>query len=118
MEPAVVAAAPVPIPAARVYFNVDSAALPSDVSQTLADVLAYLKAHPTAKAAVTGFHDPQGNVSKAYNERLARDRAIAVHDRLQRWGIPADRLVMAKPAEATVTGSLDEARRVEVSVQP
>jgi outer membrane protein OmpA-like peptidoglycan-associated protein len=124
-KPAVVAEAPKPavvpageIPAARVYFALDRFRVPRDTRNTVSKVVSYLKANPNAKAVVTGFHDPQGNVTKAYNEALAQNRARAVRGALGVYGIPASRVVMERPQETTGTGSNDEARRVEVTVRP
>lgn len=124
-KPAVVAEAPkaaaVPagdIPSARVYFALDRFRVPRDTRNTLAKVVAYLKANPSAKAVVTGFHDPQGKVTKAYNEALAQNRARAVRGALGVYGIPASRVVLERPQETTGSGSNDEARRVEVTVRP
>jgi hypothetical protein len=83
-------------PAARVYFA--------------------LQAHPSAKALVSGFHDPRGDV--AHTQELALNRARTVRALLESAGIARDRVVMDKPQETTGTGSNEEARRVEVRVQP
>lgn len=106
------------LPSARVYFDVDKTDLPGDADATLAAVVAYLKAHPGASAVLSGYHDPQGKVSREYNEQLALDRARAVRGALDRLGIPNGRVVMEKPRETTGSGSNDEARRVEVSIRP
>ena len=109
------AAADLP-PAARVYFALDRTEAPADASTTVAEVVAYLKAHPAAKALVSGFHDPRGDV--AHNQELALNRARTVRALLESAGIVRDRIVMDKPQETTGTGSNEEARRVEVRVQP
>ncbi|WP_396624586.1 OmpA family protein [Luteitalea sp.] len=103
-------------PAARVYFALDRTEAPADASTTMAAVIAYLKAHPSAKALVSGFHDPRGDV--AHNQELALNRARTVRALLESAGIARDRVVMDKPQETTGTGSNEEARRVEVRVQP
>ncbi|MFN7983181.1 MAG: OmpA family protein [Vicinamibacterales bacterium] len=116
------AAAPVPAatpdipPNARVFFEVSKFDLPADIDATLTQIVTYLKAHPDAKAVVSGYHDPRGN--QAQNEQLALNRARAVRSALEHAGIVRDRVVMAKPQETAGTGSLDDARRVEVGVQP
>lgn len=116
--PAAVPAAPVAeaIPAASVFFDLDKTVVPQDVDQTLAKVVDYLKAHATAQAVLSGFHDPRGD--RAHNEELALNRARAVRTVLGRSGIAADRVVMQKPQVTTGTGSNDEARRVEVTIKP
>lgn len=112
----VVASAADTLPVARVYFALDKFDLPADTGGTLAEVIAYLKAHPGARALVSGFHDPRGNV--AANQELALNRARAVRGALEAAGIAVDRIVMDKPQQTTGTGPNDEARRVEVRVQP
>ena len=102
-------------PAAKLYFDTAKTALPSDADTTLAPVIAWLNAHPDAKAVVSGFHDPRGN--KASNEELAKNRARAVRDILRSAQIPDENIDMRKPVETTGSGDLKEARRVEVSVE-
>ena len=117
--PAPAAVAPVveePVPAAKVYFAVNKVNLPGDVDKTLADVLAYLGRHPGAKATISGFHDPRGSAD--HNRWLADNRAANVKAALEKAGIGADRLVINQAQETTGTGSHEEARRVEVGVQP
>jgi outer membrane protein OmpA-like peptidoglycan-associated protein len=64
---------------------------------------------------LSNFHDPTGNLE--HNLELAKNRALAVRDFLVRQGIAQPRIDLAKPVETTGSGSLDEARRVEVSVR-
>ena len=108
-----VAAAP---PAEKIYFDSNSTSLPADAKTKTAAIVGWLVAHPEAKAVLSGFHDPKGN--KAANEALALNRARAVRTLLEEGGIAKDRVVMAKPVETTGDGTLAEARRVELSVQP
>lgn len=110
-------AAPADIPpAAKLYFETSITAVRAGSDTVVANVVAYLKSHEGAKAVITGFHDPRG--SQAVNNELAKNRARSVAALLNQLGIAEDRLVMEKPAETTGTGTLDEARRVEVSVRP
>jgi outer membrane protein OmpA-like peptidoglycan-associated protein len=115
LEPSPAAAAP--IPTATVYFELDKADLPNDTNTALADVIAYLKAHGAAKALVSGFHDGQGQ-NVTHNQELALNRARAVSTALDRAGIAPNRLVLSKPPDTLGTGSNDEARRVDVTIQP
>ncbi|MGC8508261.1 MAG: OmpA family protein [Thiomonas sp.] len=64
---------------------------------------------------VSGYHDATG--SAALNAELAKKRALAVRDALQAQGIPADRITLEKPTEATGGANAAEARRVEVVVK-
>lgn len=112
VEPAV----PADLPVARVYFGLDRFDEPKDIDATLAEVVAYLKAHPEAVALISGFHDPQGNL--AHNQTLSFNRAKTVEAAIVRQGIPEERLDKEKPQQTTGTGSHREARRVEVSIKP
>jgi K(+)-stimulated pyrophosphate-energized sodium pump len=120
--PAPVAAAPVaaaPVvaaPATKLFFEVDRSEVSAAERAKTGPIVEYLKANPAAKAVVSGFHDPRGD--RAKNEALALDRARAVRAVLEEQGIARERVVMAKPMETTGDGSLPEARRVELSVEP
>jgi K(+)-stimulated pyrophosphate-energized sodium pump len=103
-------------PAEKIYFAVNSSVVNASSSAQLAGIVAYLKANPSAKAVLSGFHDPSGN--KAANEELALNRARAVRSALDSVGIPKERVEMAKPIETTGNGAPEEARRVDVNVIP
>lgn len=104
-----------PSPVARIYFAVDQADLPDDAAAALMVLVNFLKSNPDAVAVVSGYHDSTGNA--AHNLELAKGRAFAVRDMLVRQGIPLPRIDLAKPVETTGGGSMEEARRVEVSVR-
>jgi K(+)-stimulated pyrophosphate-energized sodium pump len=113
----VAAAVPTDVPpAAKIYFARDKIDLPGDTSQTLAEVQTYLQIHPQSRALISGFHDPSG--STARNKWLANNRARVVQVALTTAGLPKNRLRIAQPKVTTGTGPPQEARRVEVSVQP
>ena len=96
-----------------VYFGVGSALLPGDISTTLEGIVAYAKANPNAKLAVSGFHDETGN-SEA-NAEISKNRAAAVAGVLK-MVIGEERIELKKPVLTTGTGDSAEARRVEVQV--
>ncbi|MGL4232740.1 MAG: OmpA family protein [Casimicrobium sp.] len=118
----VVSAPPAPAPAAvakppteKIYFMTANTEMDQKGRDSVARIVTYLKATPSAKAVISGFHDPRGN--KAQNELLAKDRAKSVRDDLRAAGIDDARIVMKKPEETTGSGDLAEARRVELSVE-
>jgi K(+)-stimulated pyrophosphate-energized sodium pump len=98
-----------------VYFDADQSALPAGSDTALSSVIVYLKENPTSMAVISGFHDPTGD--SAANEELAKNRAMAVRDALIAAGIEDTRINMEKPIETTGTGTLEDARRVEVTVR-
>jgi outer membrane protein OmpA-like peptidoglycan-associated protein len=103
-----------PIPAAKVYFDLDKTLLPGNTNDAVAAVVAYVKSHPGSKAVVAGFHDPKG--SKDRNIYLANTRAANVAARLAKLGLTKDMISVSQAAELRGTGSDNEARRVEVTV--
>ena len=101
--------------AAKLYFDTGKTALAGDADTTLTPVIAWLNAHPDAKAVVSGFHDPRGNQKQ--NEDLAYSRAKAAQAALITAGIDVLRIELVKPEVVDGGGDLAEARRVEVSVK-
>ncbi|MDO4683418.1 MAG: OmpA family protein [Lautropia sp.] len=97
---------------AVVHFASASAVLPTDTSAEIAGVVDMLKADESRRVLVAGFHDPTGNA--AFNKELARKRAFAVRDALIAQGISSSRIIMRKPEQTTGSGTLAEARRVEL----
>jgi outer membrane protein OmpA-like peptidoglycan-associated protein len=114
--PAAVEATPVvESPKAEVFFETGVTALPANTGVSLSSVVSYLAANPMAMAVVSGFHDPTGDA--AVNEELAKNRALAVRDALVTAGVAESRIVLEKPVVTTGDGSLEAARRVEVTVR-
>ena len=117
--PAAVPAAPVveasTPPIARLYFDVDVSKTIAEGTPLLDPIVAWLAANPTARAVVTGYHDPTGTVQR--NQDLAKSRAQTVQAALVAAGVAADRIDLVKPISTDGGGDLKEARRVEVSVK-
>jgi outer membrane protein OmpA-like peptidoglycan-associated protein len=110
------AAAPVAAPpAAKLYFATARTNQPNDSAEKLTPIVEWLKANPNAKAVVSGFHDPRGGA--AVNARLAKGRAESTQAALVAAGVDAARIEMREPADENGGSDLQEARRVEVSVE-
>jgi len=118
---AVTAPAPAPAPAAmalslpaKVYFEVGSAAIGADGSNTIGAAADMIK-KDGLKVAVTGYTDKTGDVAK--NEELAKSRAAAVRDALKAAGVAETSVEMKPPmfVEIGAGGSDAEARRVEIN---
>ena len=112
---AAAAAAPAALPG-TVFFGVGSAALDGDGLRAVNGIAAAMRADPSVKVAISGFHSAAGNL--AQNQELAKNRAFAVRGALLASGIADDRLVLEKPAqtEANVSGEDPRSRRVDVAV--
>lgn len=111
-EPVTAATAPSP---AKLYFETGKATLPANTDSTLALIMEWLNTHPESKAILSGYHDTRGD--RAFNEELAKNRAKAVREALKSAGIVESRIEMRKPEVVEGGSDLQEARRVEVSIE-
>ena len=113
--PAQAAAALATAAAPRVYFEVDSDALPGDAAELLARVAEEARAKPGAAVLISGFHDASGDPE--HNADLAKRRAQAVRHALEANGVAPAQLVLDKPQQTLGGGDAREARRVELRIQ-
>lgn len=97
------------------YFAVGEAALPAESGEAVAKVKAAVMEKDGLIVLLSGFHDETGNA--AANAALARDRAKAVKGALVAAGVPAEKVLLRKPAVTLGTGTREQARRVEIRVQ-
>lgn len=97
----------------KFYFATGKADLAAGANDALADAVKAVAAGK--KLVVSGFHDATGDA--ALNEELAKRRAFAVRDALKALGVAEDAVELKKPEVTTGSGSLAEARRVEVVAQ-
>lgn len=102
-------------PLVKIYFDLGQRALPAGETDAIRSVVAALEADPQVRALLSGFHDETGGA--ALNAEVARDRALSVRDALVAAGIPADRVLLRRPAVTLGGGDAAEARRVEIRVQ-
>lgn len=108
-------AAAAPPPNAKIYFDTGVSALPAGTDQTVAAIVEWVKNNPNAKVVISGFHDSRGNAD--FNHELAKKRAISVSELLTQAGVKSENIDLRKPQNTEGNGSMDEARRVEVSVE-
>ncbi len=103
----------------KLYFEVGSAALPTDAAAALALDTAkteLAKSAASSKLVLSGFHDASGDPVK--NAELAKQRAKAVRDALTIAGVDGTRVGLRKPEVTTGGGPANEARRVEIRLVP
>ena len=99
----------------RIYFELGSAALPTDAGDVLDRVATAARANNAGSVLISGYHDASGDA--AQNAELAKQRAQAVRHALEANGVAPDRLVMAKPVVAEGGTDPREARRVELRLR-
>ena len=104
------------IPLLRVFFNSGKEDVAPEFAEKSKALVDYLKANADVKAVISGFNDPTGDAAK--NAELSKHRAQAVRAALVLAGVPEDRTVLEKPADATDTGTTNAAsRRVDVMLR-
>lgn len=102
-------------PMVTTYFDVGKSEVSPDFAAAAEPVLAYLRANPGARVAISGFNDPSGNA--AANAELAKNRAQAVQAALVALGVDQARTDLVKPENTTTTDMTpEEARRVELTI--
>jgi outer membrane protein OmpA-like peptidoglycan-associated protein len=112
--PAPAAAATAVLPA-KIYFTVGAPNPEGPSMATLAQAAIAVKNQGVA-VDITGYTDSTGDAAK--NQELAKQRALAVRDRLIAAGVPQGKINMKPPFSITTTGtgSDAEARRVEITL--
>lgn len=99
----------------KLYFEFGQSAVPGDAAGELARVVEALGARPEAQVLLSGFHDEIGSAQA--NAEVAKQRALAVRDALVAAGVPAERVLLRRPAVTLGGSDATEARRVEIRVQ-
>ena len=97
----------------KFYFASGKAELAAGAGAALVDVVKGAKSGK--KVIISGFHDARGNA--AFNDELARQRALAVRDALKAAGVADSQIRLEKTEQIAGTGSDAEARRVEIVLQ-
>jgi K(+)-stimulated pyrophosphate-energized sodium pump len=98
-----------------VFFDSGKSAIDAKGQDALKALLALTG--PSARLAISGFHDAKGDPAK--NAELAKQRALAVRDALKAAGVAEDRIELRKPQTTSAASGPEAeaaARRVEVSV--
>jgi K(+)-stimulated pyrophosphate-energized sodium pump len=98
--------------AGQIYFGSGKTTIAADQKAALMAAVTALKAAPTAHAVLSGFHDSTGSLE--VNQRVAKERAMAVRDGLVAQGIEASRIRMEKPQVMLGGADPQEARRVDI----
>ncbi|NMG42512.1 OmpA family protein [Aromatoleum toluvorans] len=99
----------------KFYFAAGDATLPEDAPADIATIVVALDATPDKQVLLSGFHDKTG--AAAANVEVSKNRALSVREALLAAGVPAERVLLRRPAVTLGGGDAAEARRVEVRVQ-
>ena len=84
-------------------------------SNTIKEIVAWMKAHPTATATITG-HADAGTGNPTINAKYAADRAAAVKQALVKAGIDAKRLSSDSKGDTVMPYGDNEKSRVAIVI--
>lgn len=101
---------------ASIYFEPGNAELARDSGGAIQKVKEAMEVEADQIVLISGFHDPSGD--PAQNQLLARERALSAKAALLLAGVPEERIVLRRPEEIPGTEDMQEARRVDLRVQP
>ena len=114
--PAATETSPIGEPLASIYFEPGNAELARDSGGAIQKVKEAMQTEADQIVLVSGFHDPSGDPEQ--NRLLARERALSAKAALLLAGVPEERIVLRRPEEIPGTEDMQEARRVDLRVQP
>ncbi len=115
-SPVAAETSPVGEPLASIYFEPGNAGLARDSGGAIQKVKEAMQAEADQIVLISGFHDPSGD--PAQNQLLARERALSAKAALLLAGVAEERIILRSPEEIPGTDDLQEARRVDLRVQP
>lgn len=96
------------------FFQGSSATLGSDAQAKIAETVQFLTQFPTVRIQLRGYASPEG--SKFYNDRLAKQRQLAVQRQLMAQGISPERIVLSASGINRSQVGAQVARRVDISL--
>lgn len=96
------------------FFHGSSAVLGSDAQAKIAETVQFLTQFPTVRIQLRGYASPEG--SKFYNDRLAKQRQLAVQRQLLAQGISLERIVLSASGINRSQVGAQVARRVDISL--
>lgn len=99
-----------------IFFTINSSRIDPADNQKLAEIAAYLAANPSAKVTVTGYAD-RGTGNARINERLGRERAQVVTDRLIRdYHVDPSRIITDSKGDTEQPFAENDQNRVSICI--
>ena len=99
-----------------VFFSINSSRIASTETQKLLEIVAYLNANPNAKVTITGYAD-KGTGNAKINERLGRERAKIVTDRLiKQYKVDPARIITDSKGDTEQPFAENDKNRVSICI--
>ncbi|MCR4603398.1 MAG: OmpA family protein [Prevotella sp.] len=99
-----------------VFFTINSSRIDPTETQKIVDVVNYLNANPNAKVTITGYAD-KGTGNAQINERLGKNRAKVVTDRLvKQYKIDPARIITDSKGDTEQPFAENDKNRVSICI--
>ena len=99
-----------------VFFTINSTRIDPTETQKIIDIVNYLNANPNAKVSITGYAD-KGTGNAQINERLGRNRAKVVTDRLvKQYKVDPSRIITDSKGDTEQPFAENDKNRVSICI--
>ena len=99
-----------------VFFTINSSRIDPTEGQKIEDIVAFLRLNPAAKVTVTGYAD-KGTGNAKINERLGKNRAQVVADRLvKQYKIDRSRIIIDSKGDTEQPFAENDKNRVTICI--
>ena len=99
-----------------VFFSINSSRIATTETQKIQDIVNYLNANPNAKVTITGYAD-KGTGNAKINERLGRERAKIVTDRLvKQYKVDPSRIITDSKGDTEQPFAENDKNRVSICI--
>ena len=99
-----------------VFFAINSSRIANTETQKIQDIVNYLNANPNAKVTITGYAD-KGTGNAKINERLGRERAKIVTDRLvKEYKVDPSRIITDSKGDTEQPFAENDKNRVSICI--
>lgn len=99
----------------NIFFKINSAVIRSSEENKIADLVAFLQKNEEVKVSICGYADAATGTA-SINQRLSKERALAVEKALKAKGIAADRITVDFKGDKVQPFSKNEENRVAICI--
>ena len=99
----------------NIFFKINSAVIRSSEENKITDLVAFLQKNEEVKVSICGYADAATGTA-SINQRLSKERALAVEKALKAKGIAADRITVDFKGDKVQPFSKNEENRVAICI--
>lgn len=99
----------------NIFFDINQSVIRADQAYKIDELSAYLNEHPKANVSIIGYAD-KGTGNSRINDRLSKERAVAVSEALQAKGIAANRIITDAKGDTVQPFTVNDENRVSICI--